>query len=140
MSNFSGTVSDVMGEVRADLADLPQTASDDSDLDKDSIERWLSEAVDILEGILEGSAASLPDDSAWGKRATVVFAAWKAYQKLGLEDDGQQDEWENRRDQLMNNPREIGDVVIDSELVRSNAGKGGAGHWVDGSDGDFTGW
>ena len=140
MSNYSGTVSDVLGEMRVDLADLPQTAPDDSDLDKDSIDRWLTEAVDILEGILEGSAASLPSDSAWGSRATVVFAAWKAYQTLGIEDDGQQDEWEDRRDQLMNNPREIGDVVVDDSIIRSNAGSGGAGHWVDGSDGDFSGW
>jgi len=138
---YEATVAEVLETLRFDTSQIPQTATQDGDLDKDAIERWIDAAKGILESHLSGSAASLSSTSDFGYDATLDYACYRAYQAEGLNPEPHRQEWEAARDKISEDPRSIASVQSD-EVIRSNAGTGGKGEWVEGSDGDatFTGW
>lgn len=141
MAGYEATVTEVLEVLRVDTSGIPQTAAEDDELDKDSIGTWIDEATQILDRVLGASAAALPSDSEWGKKATRDYAAMHAYQTLGLDPEPHDDDWQRRFEAARDNPREIG-AVKDSQVIRSNAGDGGRGDWVSGdsSGAKFTGW
>lgn len=138
---YEPKVGEVLEEVRPDTSQMPQTASDDGVVDKDAVQRWIDKGKKILESHLSGSAASLATDSGFGYDAVLDYACFRYYQAEGLDPEPHDQRWDEATRKIAEDPRSIASVQAD-EVVRSNAGEGGTGHWVDGdADGaDFTGW